>query len=474
MTQERKQELTQLLRKATAPENLEIRQRSPNSTPLPPIDIRGYRTHLRQYWKAYVETSLGVVMTYEPNIVNEGVKSKLLDFIRLEFAPFIDEDKILSASFFLIGGVLDGFSPRFPLDYLLIQLLKITIAYGIEEAASTFDKCTKETQGSFQHIILLDGIRLKRKINIFEGIRLIPLPRSTSGLPYYLRNHLPDVPKDFFSGKTLLVVDCSVSPIFHKPFRASTMQEYEDQLNRIFRAEIDSKDFPNLKTDDFPLNLLCQALSLACHSEVKTFFFARFFPEDTLYNLSYRMRVGGSRTRPRLGDFPEVGQPEIEEAKRLYKILYKILFELNQVGLNSKDRKKLQIVIGRWIKSTANKDIEDKIIDLVIAFEALYLPDAGESTFKLAVRASWHLGSGKEDRKKLLTEFKELYKCRSAVVHGGELKESVTIEEDTVPMSELIKKSQDRCRESIEKIMKHCLKQGEFPKNNYWDNLILG
>ena len=468
MTEERKEELRQLLRNATAPENLEIRQRSQNSVPLPPIDIRGYRAHLRQYWKSYAET--WVVMAYEPNIVNEDVRSKLLGFIRVEFAPFIDEDKILFASLFLIGGVLDGFSPISPLDYLLMQLVKISIAYGIEEAVSTFDKGTKETQGSFQNIALLDGIRLKREINVFEGIRLIPLPRSTSELPYYLRSHLHDVPKDFFSGKTLLVVDCSVSPIFHKPFRASTMQEYDDQLNRIFRAEIDSDDFPNLKVGDFPLNLLCQALSLACHSEVKIFFSARFLPEDTLYNLSHGMGRGGSRTRPRLGNFPEVGQPEIERAKHLYKIL----FELNRAELNSKDRKKLQIAIGRWIRSTANKDLEDKIIDLVIALEALYLPDAGESTFKLAVRASWHLGEDRGNRAKLFKVFKELYKCRSKVVHGGEPKENVVIEGESVPMEKFITRAQDLCRDSIEKIMKQCLKEGEFPKNDYWDNLILG
>ena len=98
MTEERKQELRQLLNEAM--ENLEIRQRSANNSPLPPIDIRGYGVHLRQYWKSYAETSLGVVMTYEPNIANEDVKSKILDFIRVEFASFIDEDKILSASFF--------------------------------------------------------------------------------------------------------------------------------------------------------------------------------------------------------------------------------------------------------------------------------------------------------------------------------------------------------------------------------------
>ena len=466
MTEERKQELRQLLRKATAPENLKIRQRSPNSSPLPSIDIRVYGAHLRQYWKAYAETSLGVVMTYEPNIVNEDVKSKLLDFIRVEFAPFIDEDKILSASLFLMGGLAGGF----PLDYLLRQLLKITIAYGIEEAVSTFDKCTKETQGSFQDVALLEGIKLESEIQVFEGIRLIPLPRSTSELPYYLRNHLHDVPKDFFSGKTLLVVDCSVSPIFHKPFRASTMQEYDDQLNRIFRAEIDSKDFPNLKVGDFPMNLLCQALSLACHSEVKISFLSRFLSEDTLYNLSHGIGGGSWRTRLLRGNITGVGQPEIEEAKHLYKIL----FELNRGGLNSKDRKKLQIAIGRWIRSTANKDREDKIIDLAIAFEALYLPDAGESTFKLAVRASWHLGEDRENRVKLFEVFKELYKWRSKVAHGGELKENVAIEGESVLIEKFITRAQDLCRDSIEKIMKQCLREGEFPKNDYWDNLILG
>ena len=279
MTEERKQELRQLLQAATAPENLEIRQRSANSSPLPSIDIRGYGVHLRQYWKSYAETSLGVVMTYEPNIVNEDVKSKILDFIKVEFASFIDEDKILSASFFLIGG----FAAGFPLDYLLRQLLKITIAYGMEKAVSTFDKCTKETQGSFQDIALLEAIKLASEIQVFDGIRLIPLPKSTLELRRYLPSPLLWRVKEresSFIGKTLLVVDCSVSPIFHKPFQTSTIQEHEDQKNRIFRSEINSKDFPNLKTEDFPLNLLCQALSLACNSGVNISFFTRFLAED--------------------------------------------------------------------------------------------------------------------------------------------------------------------------------------------------
>ena len=314
---------------------------------------------------------------------------------------------------------------------------------------------------------MLEGIKLESEIQVFEGIRLIPLPRSTSELPYYLRKHSHDVPKDFFSSKTLLVVDCSVSPIFHKPFEASTIEEYEeeeyeDQQNRIFRAEIDSKDFPNLKTDDFPLNLLCQALSLACHSEVKISFLSRFLPGDKLYNLSHGIGGGSWRTRPRIGNFPEVGQHEIEEAKHLYQILVK---------LNSEIQEKLQIPIDRWLKSKGNKDTIDKIIDLGIALEALYLSEGTREqlTLQFRLRASWHLGKDKEDRKKLMDEFKAIYDLRSQAVHSGKIPKKVKIRkgEEPTTTSEFIAKAQDLCRDSIMKI----LEDGEFPD---WNNLILG
>ena len=98
----------------------------------------------------------------------------------------------------------------------------------------------------------------------------------------------------------------------------------------------------------------------------------------------------------------------------------------------------------------------------------------GESTFKLAVRASWYLGKGEEDRKRLFVVFRELYKCRSKVVHGQELtKKNVTIGAETIPMSKFITHAQDLCRESIKKIIEYCSEEGKFPKNDYWDDLIL-
>ncbi len=470
MTEERKQKLRQLL--CEAMENLEIRPLSSNSSQSPSMDVHNYRRRLQQRWTFYSESPIAILMnynsltynplTYNPHIVSETIKSKLLDFIREEFARFIHEEKILPASFFLIGGFFDGLSIGFPIDRLLDQLMKIAIARGIEEAVLVFDRGTEETHGFFQDLVLLEGIKLKTEIQMFEGIRLLPLPNSTSELLYYLPGASYSGPENFFSGKTLLVIDYFVSPILHKPLQISTIQEYGDQINSTFRIKVNSKDFANFKIDDFPLNLLCQALSLACHSAVRISFDTTFLAEDKLYNLSHGVGGGGNWHFRPPGNVTEAGQHQIDEAKRLFNIL---------INLDSSTVKKLQIPIDRWIKSAANKDFIDKIIDLGIALEALYLFDRdgnSELSFQFRLRASWYLGRDKADREMLIDEFKAIYTLRSKAVHIGELPQTVKIRKgESVPISEFIPKVQDLCRQSIIKI----LEAGEFPD---WNSLILG
>ena len=460
MTEGRKEEIKQLLQEAM--ENLEIRQRSVNGSPLSPIGIQGYRDHLRQYWQSYSDTSLWVVRSYEPNIVNEDVKSKLLDFIREEFAQFIHEDRILSASFFIKGGILDGLSPGSSIDSLLDQLMKIIIARGIEKAVLDFDRGTEETHGLFQYLVLLEGIKIEREIQMFEGIRLLPLANSTSKLPYHLSSRSFSEPENFFSGKTLLVIDYFVSPIFHRPLQASTMQEHEEQMKSTFQTEIKSNDLPNFTMNDFPLSLLCQALSLACHAEFKISFINIFLPEDTLYNLSGGVGGGGSWHFHPPRNNKKADQPQIDEAKRLFGILN---------NLDSNTLRKLQIPINRWTKSKAYKDPEDKIIDLGIAFESLYLPkdNTDQLSFQFRLNASWHLGKGKADRKMLIDEFKAIYTLRSKAVHNGVVPEKIKVRkgEEPIATSEFIPRAQALCRDSIIKI----LEDGKFPD---WNDLILG
>ena len=167
------------------------------------------------------------------------------------------------------------------------------------------------------------------------------------------------------------------------------------------------------------------------------------------------LRDGGYVTR----------ETQIDEAKRLYEKL---------INPNSNVVGKLQISIDRWIKSLTSQTVVDKIIDLGIAFEALYLSETDynrEIRFRFSLHAARHLGKDKAHREELMKEFKAIYDWRSAVVHTGKLpkkgsgkkKKWYTPEE----VWEFIRNAQDLCRDSILKI----LEDGKFP---IWKDLILG
>ena len=462
MTEERKQELKQLLQAATAPENLEIRPRSANMFTVPSMDVHTYKACLREHWTSYSLDSLSV-MNYVPHI-SKTIKLTLLDFIRKEFTPFIREDRILSASsYFLLAGSKNGY----PLTNLLVRLLKIAIVRGVEEAVLAFDRGTKDTHGSAQSFALLEGIKIKTETPIFEGIRLVCLPNSTSELPPYSRNlyiHPSDTSAGSFLGKTLLIIDYSVFPIFYRPFEFTTIQEYRKLLNRTFRVEINGDKSADSYVADFSEESFCQALSLACNSAVQAALKWRFLADDEIFNLNYG--TGGSIRFSRLfGNSVEAGQSEIDKAKYLYGCL---------TNLNMETLKKMKIPIGRWIKSHTSQISEDKMIDLGIALESLYLSGTeskNEIRFRFSLHAAWHLGKDKEHREGLMKNFKAIYDWRSAVVHTGKFpkkgkgkkKRSYTQEE----VREFIRSAQDLCRDSIIKI----LEDGKFPN---WNDLILG
>ena len=410
------------------------------------VDV--YRERLRQRWTSRSDNSLILMGVFEPYIVNEAIESKLLNFIRQEFAPFIHKDRILSASCFFSAHPGAGY----PLTGLLGQLLNIVIVRGTEEAVLAFVRCTKDTHGSVQYTALLEGIRLESEIQVFGGGRLVPLPASTADLPRYLPSlisHVSGLSESFFCSKTLIIIDYFVSPIFHHPLRKTTMQEHFKQENRTFQISV----------ADVSENF-CQALSLACNSAVQTTLEWRFVSAEELFNLS-GLGVGGGNQRYNVnlsGSFTRAGECEIKEAKHLYQIL---------VNLDSNVRKKLQIPIDRWIRSKESANFVDKMIDLGIAFEALYVSRQDRVSRQLCHRASWYLGKNAVHREALETEFEAIYDYRSNIIHNRELDEEVTVGEQSVSIAELVTKAQNLCRKSIIKI----IKKGKFPD---WNNLRRG
>ena len=456
MNNQRKQELSQLLNEAMG--SLQMRPYGGDGSVVLPVNE--YKRDLQKRWTFYSERPPIGSVEFLPYVTNEVAESRLLDFIRTEFGPFIHGNKILSACFAVLGGAPGGY----PLERFLWQLLRISIVQGVAEAVLAFDRCTENTPGSFKVIALLEGMELDRKEQTFDGIQLVPLSDSPSRFPHYV----PDLSDGAFARsvnslkrKTLLIVDYSVFPMFYKPSRPTT--EFVDKLRKeVFQTKIYSKDVSHSDAPNF-FGQFCQALSLACNSPVQIALIWQFIAESELYNLYNRSTTGMSGrwvdTNPWQSSV-KAGEAHIEKAKDLYKKLLKF---------KSGDRAKLEIAIHRWMKSKTPESPIDQIVDLGIAFEALYVPDgrSGEITFKLRVRAAWHLGKDKDDRSDLLAKFRDIYNSRSNAVHNGQLGRTVKFGGDNISASEFIKEVQDLCHQSTMKV----LEKGKFPD---WNGLIIG
>lgn len=80
----------------------------------------------------------------------------------------------------------------------------------------------------------------------------------------------------------------------------------------------------------------------------------------------------------------------------------------------------LAIAVRRFSQAMTRPSLDDKIIDLMICAEALFLrTEHSELTHQLAYRAALLLGENSAKKKELYKFFREAYAMRSKVVHGA-------------------------------------------------------
>ena len=513
MTEERKQELRQLLEEAMQSIVIEVPEG------YEPISVEKYREDAKAFRESY-RPDLSFILEYSPNIQDDAMKSKLFNFMKGELVDYICEDGSACPPTHWIQPAkraIRGYRKLIPvpLDRLLEKLLEIVIVSGTEQAILALDRCTRDTIGAFQKIILLQGLYVRYSdatkealdTHIAEGIRFVQLPSYNvgqisdlyqseqfgavqlpsyiEGLPPYLFNEsflsnlsheifismVGDTPSwskqrskfplalhlSIFSGAPLLIIDYTVSPLFCKP----SLKEELDESDQ-FEISIESAEFPN-----FDVHKFCQALSLIANYAVESLSKWQYISEGELFNIEswFPKEMGNLAMPDPLSGTGVIYETDIDKARCLYKLL---------TDPSSNIGEKLQIPIDRWIKSKTEDNPVDKIIDLGIALESLYLSGAeskNEIRFRFSLHAAWHLGKDKKQREALMKEFKAIYDWRSAVVHTGKLpkkgsgkkKKSYTQEE----VREFIRNAQDLCRDSIIKI----LEDGAFPD---WNTLILG
>ena len=186
-----------------------IKHRSRNQS----IPVVQYGQLLRSWWDSYTPGLYYAIRSYELSVEDTEVREVILDLIRTELSEYVHNDRVKSAVFGIHGGSNNGF----PLDRMLVQLLKVALVRGNQCAAYSFYECVVKERTSFQFMGLLNGVRVEQDLEISEGIRLVPLPKSTSELPSHLaqsNSFLRDVD---LLGRTLIVIDMSISPIFGNP-----------------------------------------------------------------------------------------------------------------------------------------------------------------------------------------------------------------------------------------------------------------
>lgn len=121
---------------------------------------------------------------------------------------------------------------------------------------------------------------------------------------------------------------------------------------------------------------------------------------------------------------------------------------------------------------------EDKIIDLLVAAEALLLSDGsytGEVKYRLTQRIAIFLATTRDDRKTIFNRMRIAYDLRSTVAHGGRYKKHLPKKGDgTVPtMDEFVWQIQEYVRIAVIKSVQLANQTSGSGSLLNWDDLCL-
>lgn len=406
------------------------------------ISNQEYRSLLMSYRASPHSFNHLSLHRYQPVVQDDATKQDLLHIISGALEQYIHDDMLQSAEI-VTGGPLNGFH----IDNMLEHLLTIAFVRGTEFVAKSFYECVEKTSIRIKAVTMIEGVRIENPIEVDEGIHLVPIPGDVNEFPPYLRTHPFTHVTEYF-GRTLIVVDEMVSPVFARPDEEFLSNRLSSSFTRV---NVNTK-YPNFVEEEF-----CEALSLSINHAVDYVSWWSHINPDEVYavNSSKGMTSHAGRTNYRFGTPSiEVDEQDVRDAMSLY---------VTRKNLSQKVTQRLRVPIDRWIKSKADKNNVDIFINLGTALESLYLGDinfSGELGFRLALRAAWHLGNDGQERVSLKKDFAKIYGLRSQAVHTGTLNESKASPEFTA-------RAQDLCLKSIVRIIQN----GKFPN---WDQLVMG
>ena len=415
------------------------------------MDVPSYVAHLERSMNSYDRSSRLAIGTYTPTIGDSVTRDAVMSVLREEMDPYLLNDRLQSATFALGHGRPEGY----PLSRLLANLLDRSFTYGPQAAAHAFFDCIQRAYAPLYDYFLISGMRVAEEIEVFDGVWLLPPPHAISTLPSGIPEGGGGMGGSTWGDKTLLRVDHEVAPIFWRP---SNTIGTAPELRPTHSVRPSSEEVSR-----FDPYRYCQSLSLVCKSPIQPAIEWTAMGEYEIFDLRLHAVTVYSFQPQALAEVAvvDVLAAQTDEARDLYSAMQTLPPGTQEV---------MDVPISRWVKSMSYSPPVDKMIDLGIALESLYLStdsSATELRFRLALRASWHLGSGLSQRIELMNEFKSIYKLRSDAVHQGKLPDRVRVGSESLTTLAFLERAQELCAKSILQI----IWEGRLPN---WDRMVLG
>ena len=338
-----------------------------------------------------------------------------------------------------------------PKDFAM-SLLQAAAIVGVDKTTELLAAWRQGEPVRFSKSTVVNGVVVNDRYVPRQDIEIVALPLTTDELP-----RLPDrdrmVPSDYL-GRTLVSLQASASPALFCP-----------------RQDDKGKTATTRTKGRVGFDTLCDALSLQANSHVSwTFVWTEHGDADPFCLRDWTI-VGDerfehlmwkSRTWMEAGRKP--GAVSIERGEYVSTTMLDESKLLSMIEDLQGSDKKLRIAVERWKRSMRpNSAVVDRLIELRIALEALYLKDftsenSQEMRFRLALIGAWHLGETFARRQQIRKVLRDAYDKASGAVHTGEA---------PVGAISVLKEAQKLCREGILKLLR------EGPPAD-WGNLILG
>ena len=293
----------------------------------------------------------------------------------------------------------------------------------------------------FKVCVVLAGVYVEGKIGLNEGLRVGRLPIASDSLPV----SMPDMQWESVArvlGHALLEVDASRSPALFAPAQGGA--ESVPLLTHTALGPVSLETF-------------YLALSLVCNRRVGPAWSWNDYGDVAFFTAGERSGLAGPVM---LTDMlstgascePETGITKLTSFKPLDPNLNEeglrrawALCEELQRRIDSEQR--FQIAVTRWAQAATPGVLNaDRVVDLRIALEALYLDSSeAELGFRLSVTGARHLGKSLEDRKEIRRSLADFYRLASRVIHGATLAKDANVL--------LVDRAATLCRDGILKIV---------------------